>query len=179
MKFRFHVIFISLSLLTGTEVSFAQTPQQAIVEQLVEASDGTLTIILSPSLYKEFENEVPAVPAAKTNETKTNVDQASSVESTPKKALRTSGFRIQIFGDGRDQSTLQERARARAKQILEKFPKYNRQVYSFSKAPNYYTRIGNFATREEANKALNELRRAFPAFAGEIRVVQSEVILNR
>lgn len=87
------------------------------------------------------------------------------------------GFRIQVFSDGRNPSTLQARANARGNAIVAKFPKYRGQVYSFSTAPNWYTRIGNFKTHEEASKALAELKRAFPSFAAEMRVVKSQITI--
>ena len=87
------------------------------------------------------------------------------------------GFRIQVFSDGRNPSTLQARAQARGNAIVAKFPKYRGQIYSFSASPNWYTRIGNFKTQDEANKALAELKRAFPAFAAEMRVVKSQITI--
>lgn len=87
------------------------------------------------------------------------------------------GYRIQIFSDGRNPSTLQARAQARGNAIIAKFPKYRGQVYSFSSAPNWYTRIGNFKTSEEASRALAELKRAFPGFAAEMRVVKSQITI--
>lgn len=88
---------------------------------------------------------------------------------------RRQGYRIQVFSDGRNPSTLQARAQARGNAIVAKFPKYRGQVYSFSSSPNWYTRIGNFKTSEEAQKALDELKRAFPNFAAEMRVVKSQI----
>lgn len=87
------------------------------------------------------------------------------------------GFRIQVFSDGSNQATLQTRAKARGNAIVAKFPKYRGQVYSFSKSPNWYTQVGNFLTQEEANKAMAELKRAFPNFANEMRVVKSKVTI--
>lgn len=87
------------------------------------------------------------------------------------------GYRIQVFSDGRNPSTLQARAQARGNAIVAKFPKYRGQIYSFSAAPNWYTRIGNFKTQEEASKALAELKRAFPGFAAEMRVVKSQITI--
>lgn len=87
------------------------------------------------------------------------------------------GFRIQIFSDGRNPSTLQARARARGNAVVSRFPKYKGQVYSFSSAPNYYTQIGNFTSSEEAHSALAELKRAFPSFAAEMRVVRSQITI--
>lgn len=92
---------------------------------------------------------------------------------------KTQGYRIQVFSDGRNPSTLQNRAKARGNAIVAKFPKYRGQVYSFSASPNWYTRIGNFQTAKEAETALAELKRAFPAFAAEMRVVKSPITIIR
>lgn len=91
---------------------------------------------------------------------------------------KMSGYRIQVFSDGRNQTTLEARARARGSAIVARFPKYRGQVYSFSKSPNWYTRIGNFATQAEATAALGELKRAFPGFATEMRMVKCEIIVK-
>lgn len=87
------------------------------------------------------------------------------------------GYRIQVFSDGRNPSTLQQRAKNRGKQIVARFPKYRGQVYTFSTSPNWYTRIGNFVSQKEAQDALAELKRAFPSFAGEMRVVKSQITI--
>lgn len=90
---------------------------------------------------------------------------------------KIAGYRIQVFSDGRNQSTLESRAKARGSMILSKFPKYKGQVYTFSSSPNWYTRVGNFRTSAEANSALTELKKAFPNFASEMRVVKSQIVV--
>lgn len=92
---------------------------------------------------------------------------------------RTMGYRIQVFSDGRNQHTLEARANARGNAVLSRFPKYKGQVYTFSKSPNWFTRIGNFETMEDANSALKELKRAFPSFSGEMRIVKCEVLIRK
>lgn len=90
---------------------------------------------------------------------------------------KVSGYRIQVFSDGRNQSTLESRAKARGNMILSKFPKYKGQVYTFSSSPNWFTRIGNFRTTAEANSALTELKKAFPNLSSEMRVVKSQIVV--
>ena len=87
------------------------------------------------------------------------------------------GYRIQVFCDGNHQSSLESRARARGSAIVARFPKYRGQVYSYSSSPNWYTRIGNFRTSEEASTALAELKRAFPQYSNQMRVVKSQIII--
>ncbi|MDE5886637.1 MAG: SPOR domain-containing protein [Muribaculaceae bacterium] len=90
---------------------------------------------------------------------------------------KLSGFRIQVFSDGRNQSTLEARAKARGSAILAKLPKYRGQVYTYSSSPNWYTRVGNFRTNAEANAALTEMKRAFPNFASEMRIVKCQIVV--
>ncbi|MDE6235090.1 MAG: SPOR domain-containing protein [Muribaculaceae bacterium] len=85
------------------------------------------------------------------------------------------GYRIQVFSDGRDQRSLEARAKQRGSAIAAKFPKYRGQVYTYSSAPNWITRVGNFRTSSEAQAALSELKSAFPRFAGEMRVVNTQI----
>lgn len=87
------------------------------------------------------------------------------------------GWRIQVFNDGRNQHSLEARANARGNAVLARFPKYRGQIYTFSKSPNWYTRVGNFTTIQEANSALAELKQAFPSFASEMRTVQCRIIV--
>lgn len=90
---------------------------------------------------------------------------------------KMNGFRIQVFSDGHNQATLESRAKARGNAIVAKFPKYRGQVYSHSSSPNWYTRVGNFRSQAEASAALSELKRAFPQFASEMRVVKSQIVI--
>lgn len=90
---------------------------------------------------------------------------------------KVAGYRVQVFRDGHNQSTLESRANARGSAIVARFPKYRGQVYSHSSAPNWYTRIGNFRTAEEAAAALAELKRAFPQYASEMRVVKTQIVV--
>ena len=90
---------------------------------------------------------------------------------------KLTGFRIQVFSDGRSQHSLESRAKARGSAIASRFPKYRGQIYTFSSAPNWYTRVGNFQTSNEASSALAELKRAFPQFASEMRVVKSPIVI--
>lgn len=90
---------------------------------------------------------------------------------------KLAGFRIQVFSDGRNQHTLEARAKARGSAILAKFPKYRGQIYTYSSSPNWYTRVGNFRTNAEANAALTELKKAFPNYSSEMRVVKSQIVV--
>lgn len=141
-------------------VSEDETEKPNIVER-IQAESGSNVVIEIDSDLLDIILTDPEVTAKKKD---------------PRDAMgRINGYRIQVFSDGRNQSSLEARAKARGNAIVARFPKYRGQVYTYSSAPNWYTRIGNFRTEEEAHKALDELKESFPSFSSEMRVVKSKI----
>ena len=150
--------FMAMGISMPTEL---YAGEENVVEKIQTESNGNITIdipqnildlILQPQSKKEAQEIKPGVN-------------------------KLSGYRIQVFSDGRNQHTLEARAKARGSSILAKFPKYKGQVYTYSSSPNWYTRIGNFRTNAEANAALTELKKAFPNYASEMRVVKCQIVV--
>ena len=168
---RIKIIAVILLWAYGTSAAFSLKAEsnanpENIVERIIESSEGNVEIDIPESILQLI--LTPPEPAKKKGERTDNL----------KKGLnKLSGYRIQVFSDGRNQQSLEARAKARGNAVLAKFPKYRGQVYSFSKSPSWYTRVGNFRTEAEASKALAELKRAFPKFAGEMRVVRCEIVI--
>ncbi|WP_348619699.1 SPOR domain-containing protein [Pedobacter lusitanus] len=65
------------------------------------------------------------------------------------------GFRVQVFYGSDRRQTFNEQARFKSA-----YPKLN--TYITYKEPNYYLRVGDFRTRLEAQRLMNELRSTFP-----------------
>lgn len=149
-------------MLSGWVLSaFADSPEYAnIVERIVIESNGNVSINIDSLLLEKILTD-PEVAVRKKQTKDPNASR--------------NGYRIQVFSDGRNQSTLEARAKARGNAIVAKFPKYRGQIYTYSSAPNWYTRVGNFRNEEEARKALDELKRSFPSFSSEMRVVRSKI----
>lgn len=170
------VVALSLSLSVPAGL-FAQQPAQeeeanrpTLFERIEEESEGNVTF----EIPQNIEDKIFTVPSS----------GPKKRVGTPRKhqqrgIIRKEGYRIQVFSDGRNQGSLQAKARARGNAVVSRFPKYRGQVYTFSSAPNWYTRVGNFSTQGEANAALSELKRAFPSFASEMRVVKCQIVLVR
>lgn len=132
------------------------------VEKIIEESNGNISIDIPASILTSILQN----PTGR----KGNSDLKTGIN-------KIAGYRIQVFSDGRNQSTLESRAKARGSMILSKFPKYKGQIYTFSNSPNWYTRVGNFRTSSEANSALTELKKAFPNLSSEMRVVKSQIVV--
>ncbi|MDE7381960.1 MAG: SPOR domain-containing protein [Muribaculaceae bacterium] len=150
---------------------FSQTVESEVntnvIERIVEESEGNIEIDIPESIMERLLTK-PTAPKKGGN---------SNVGPRKPGIKKQQGYRVQVFSDGRNQGSLQARAKARGNAIASKFPKYRGQVYTFSSAPNWYTRVGNFESQSEANNAMAELKRAFPSFAGEMRVVKSQITL--
>lgn len=136
------------------------------VERIMRESGGNVEIDIPESILQQILTP-PEAPKKKQERS----------ENLRKGINKLQGYRVQVFSDGRNQQTLEARAKARGNAVLAKFPKYRGQVYSFSKSPSWYTRVGNFRTEKEAANALAELKRAFPKFAGEMRVVRCQIVV--
>ena len=132
------------------------------IEKIMEESNGQITIEIPQYLIEPILQSQTGKRS--TQDLKTGINKMS-------------GYRIQVFSDGRNQGTLESRAKARGNMILSKFPKYKGQIYTYSSSPNWYTRVGNFRTTAEANSALTELKKAFPNFSSEMRVVKSQIVV--
>lgn len=139
-----------------------------IPEMIEESSNGNVEILISSDLLEKILEAPHGRP-------KTTRRQGQSGPKIKEGLNKIRGFRIQVFNDGRNQSTLETKARARGSSIAAKFPKYRGQIYTYSSAPNWITRVGNFRTSSEAQAALSELKAAFPQFAGEMRIVNSDI----
>lgn len=169
-------ILLAVAVLPAFSVTTPQQPAepapvQSVIDKIMEESEGNIQILIDPDLMQNIMEAPHGAVKQKTTVKKT---------TTPKmKAGKMPGFRIQVFSDGRNQNSLEARAKARGNAIAARFPKYRGQVYTYSSAPNWITRVGNFPTAAEANAALSELKRSFPNFAGEMRVVKAEIYVIR
>src|ERR1700744_2756615 len=89
---------------------------------------------------------------------------AINEETTRESRRNVPGFRIQVMNTP-DRNKAYE---AKAK-VYQEFPDW--KPYLLYQAPNYKLRVGDFKTEEEANAALQQLSRLFPAGLYGIRDV--------
>lgn len=158
----------------------ADTPSpRNFVEQIEEQSEGKIVIDIPKSIM-----DIIFPPANTGRTTRSNNNANRQTRSVQANVLhsgvnRLSGYRVQVFSGGNGGRAAEAKAKARASAVAARFPKYRGQVYSYSQAPNWYTRVGNFQTSAEASRALGELKRAFPQYAGEMRVVRCQITIIR
>lgn len=173
LKLLMTVLSIAISLpstaqsyLSQTEEIQNETPDA--IEKIVSESEGNVEIIVDD----ELKNKILTPPESHKRQNNDHQGARPGIN-------KMQGYRIQVFSDGRNQHSLESRAKARGNAIIAKFPNYRGQVYTFSSSPNWYTRVGNFRTSGEANEALDQLKRAFPSFANEMRIVKCQIVIIR
>lgn len=86
------------------------------------------------------------------------------------------GYRVQVFSDN-NVRTARNEARVKQRNIKARFPQYG--SYVTYNSPYWRLRVGDFKTQEEANTALLAIRRAFPAYARELRVVRDRINVSK
>lgn len=99
---------------------------------------------------------------------------ASTGEGTERQKIN--GFRVQVFSDN-NQKTSQQEAKAKEKKINERFPEY--ETYVVYNSPYWRLKVGDFRTEFDAESAADDIKRAFPEFAREVRIVRDRVSVTR
>lgn len=88
---------------------------------------------------------------------------------------RMAGYRVQVFSDNNIRTAKSE-ANSKQRLISSRFPQY--QTYVMYTSPYWRLKVGDFRTQQEANAAAEELRKAFPSYSKEIRVVRDRVNIS-
>jgi len=87
---------------------------------------------------------------------------------------RVVGYRVQVFSDNNIRTAKSE-ARAKAIAVSGAVPQY--KTYVSYEAPFWRLRVGDFRSKADASEAADEIKRAFPQYSREIRVVRDRVNL--
>lgn len=82
------------------------------------------------------------------------------------------GYRILIFSDNNSRTAKSE-ARAKARNISAVFPHY--RTYVTYNSPYWRLKVGDFRTNQEAAKAMDEIKKEFPTYSREIRIVRDRI----
>ena len=157
---------IVLSAFCGFTAS-ADNDDAPIVVSICEADTANAVIIpdaLMDRLQRPSAEEIKK-EEAKSEENKTQTQQKRNPGGQP-------GWRVQVFSDN-NSKTAKNEARTKEQTVLRRFPQY--RTYKKYSAPYWRVRVGDFTSQSAADAAAAEMRRAFPKFAKEIRVVRDRV----
>lgn len=171
MRFRILIICIISALAAYAQNVADTTAVVTIVERLqqpqsavgVDAPEALLLRALPAAESEQQENENPTEEA--TEETDTEKPRNT-------RAGKAVGYRVQVFADN-NARTAKTEARQRERAISQAFPEYG--TYVSYASPYWRLRVGDFRSQYEADKAATEIKRQFPRYAREVRVVRDRV----
>lgn len=116
----------------------------------------------------EPDNNNPSEEGAE--ESRQTQEQPSSGSSR-----RITGYRVQVFSDN-NARTAKNEARSKSRNISARFPQY--RTYVMYNSPYWRLKVGDFRTRGEADEAAEQLKKTFPSYSKEIRVVRDKISAN-
>ncbi|MCM1521824.1 MAG: SPOR domain-containing protein [Muribaculaceae bacterium] len=160
-------IFYPLCLAAaGVLAAQADVTTVTIIDHIT--ATGSNTVELPESLLKRLA-KVESAPEEEEKETEKE-------EAAPRpQSGRMAGYRVQVFSDNNPRTAKSE-AGSKKRVIDARFPQY--QTYVTYTSPYWRLKVGDFRTQQEANAAAEELRKAFPAYSKEIRVVRDRVNIS-
>lgn len=156
-----HHILIALAV-SVCATALADVNTVTIVDHITTGTENTVT--QPDALYKRL---IPIVDT-------TDEEEEDRDEPTRPTNGRLAGYRVQVFSDN-NVRTAKAEASSKQRIISARFPQY--QTYVKYTSPYWRLKVGDFKTQQEANAAADELRKAFPAYSKEIRVVRDRISL--
>ena len=87
--------------------------------------------------------------------------------------IATQGYRIQLFSDNKRNS--REEAELRSDVVAQDMPQI--PIYVTYLSPFWRLRVGDYRTFEEANAQMQQLKKKFPKYSVEMRIVKDEIML--
>lgn len=153
----YHIAIITLAL-----SGLAVRGEEKVVTIVDHITEGTTNTVTQPgALLKRLCKIVD------------NTEEEDRTEEPSKPvAGRLAGYRVHVFSDN-NVRTAKAEAASKQRVISARFPQY--QTYVRYTSPYWRLKVGDFRTQQEANAAAEELRKAFPAYSKEIRVVRDRI----
>lgn len=153
-------LFSVAALLLASVIGIAANDSISIVKSI--NASGIITVT-NPELLRSRLLPVVSAPEAENTEV---------TEATPTTPTKVAGYRVQVFSDNNPRTAKNE-ARTKAKDIAEAFPQY--ATYVTYTSPYWRLKVGDFLTNEEAQVVAELIKKQFPDYSHEIRVVRDRV----
>lgn len=147
----------------------AATAMADIVENL-NRPGSTVTVEQPQALAERLRAiETPSAEESYEEESSEEEKETPAVHRSKGKIV---GYRVQVYADN-NQRVAKGEARQRERAIGRRFPAM--MTYVAYVSPYWRLRVGDFRTQAEAEKAATDIRRAFPSYAKEVRVVRDRI----
>lgn len=164
-------IRLTLLAFAAMLAAFTASSQDNIVQRLNDPQSA-ISVNAPETLLQRAE------PAEQTEtEHPENGNEEASAEQQEDKIVRakggkTVGYRVQVYADNNVRSAKSE-ARNRERAVSSSFPQH--ATYVSYASPYWRLRVGDFRSQYDAEKAAAEIRKTFPRYAREVRVVRDRI----
>lgn len=171
MKRIFHITLTVCMLLsffstTTAKAQYRVDSLKTSITDLLMSTEGVIIIQpsglserLLPVITDTSRPSQPSYSGSSSNSTHQNVKQP---------ARQTIAWRVEVFAD--NSRNAKNQATARRRNMQQRFPQYPSALEYES--PFWRVNVGAFNSRSEAEAAMSEIRRAFPAYAPYLRIVR-------
>lgn len=164
-------IRLTLLAFAAMLAAFTASSQDNIVQRLNDPQSA-ISVNAPEALLQRAE------PAEQTEtEHPENGNEEATAEQQEDKIVRakggkTVGYRVQVYADNNVRSAKSE-ARNRERAVSSSFPQH--ATYVSYASPYWRLRVGDFRSQYDAEKAAAEIRKTFPRYAREVRVVRDRI----
>lgn len=119
-----------------------------------------ISVLFSVTSFAQTKGEVivvkdPLIDSLIAKRIELNKARPTATNPTGSAIVSSMGYRVQIYYGSDRREVFAQQA-----QFKSEYPKLN--TYITYKEPNYYLRVGDYRTKLEAQKFLNELRPSYP-----------------
>lgn len=159
-------LYIFLILVTFSVCAFAQNDKRAIIDEINSSKWGQGNVKVMQDDILQGKLAIHNADAVDT------VDDSDMQIGNVPAGTRVREYKIQVFMGNNQQQSKRE-AESKQAQIRKVYPDMRTSV-SFQ-SPFWRLRVGSFRTKEEAQDALQDMKKSFPSFGREMTVV-SEVV---
>lgn len=164
---------IRLTLLAFTAMLAAFTaPSQDNIVQRLNAPQSTITVNAPEALLQRAEPTEQTEADADEQDTDETTAEQQEEKTVRAKGGKTVGYRVQVYADNNVRSAKSE-ARNRERAVSSAFPQH--ATYVSYASPYWRLRVGDFRSQYDAEKAAAEIRKTFPRYAREVRVVRDRI----
>jgi hypothetical protein len=151
--------------------AFTASSQDNIVQRL-NAPQSAITVNAPEALLQRAEPTAQAEADATEQDTGETTAEQQEEKTVRAKGGKTVGYRVQVYADNNVRSAKSE-ARNRERAVSSAFPQH--ATYVSYASPYWRLRVGDFRSQYDAEKAAAEIRKTFPRYAREVRVVRDRI----
>lgn len=161
---------LALIMVAAAITIYAQQPDTLNIVGHITA-DGVNTVT-QPSALTKLLKRSSASSATQFQAADESAEPDKPAAEVAGSKSRVAGYRVQVFSDN-NSSTAKNEARAKARNISERFPEW--RTYVIYNSPYWRLKVGDFRTQREADDAAEDIKKAFPSYGKEVRVVRDRI----